>query len=78
MGEEGGGVCELECPKCKKTWGKMKFEYGGCVKPRDIKILRGRRKKIQDGDSLECTECGFQYTNWDVMLAIATAKTERA
>jgi len=78
MGEEGGGVCELECPKCKKAWGRMKFEYGGGVKPSDVKILSGRRKKLKEGDPLECSECGFTYTTWDVVLAIATAEKKGA
>jgi len=71
MGEKGGGVCELECPKCNKSWGRMKFKYGGDVKAKDVTIMAGKKRKLKDGDPLACSLCGHEYTNYDILLAIA-------
>ena len=64
-------ICDLTCPKCHKPWGKMAFTYASFVRSSDVKVIAGKRKKFKDGEALACTLCGYQYLNWDVMLAIA-------
>jgi uncharacterized Zn ribbon protein len=69
---EKKGECELYCPKCKKLWASLKFGYDTAVKASDVTVLgEGDRKALSDGDSLACSKCSHEYTNWDVMLAIA-------
>lgn len=67
----GKVTCDLECPKCHKLWGKMKYDFDTMVRASDIRVVDGKKKKFRDGDSLECTCCGYEYNNYDVMLAIA-------
>ena len=63
--------CELHCPKCKKHWADMKYNYGEAVSASDITIVLGKKKKLKDGESLACSGCSHEYTSFDVMLAIA-------
>jgi uncharacterized protein (DUF983 family) len=62
--------CTLECPRCKKVWGKLSYEFESYVKASDVKVIAGKHKKFRAGDSLACTCCGHEYTNYDVYLAI--------
>ena len=62
--------CDLNCPKCKKLWGKLSFQYDSHVNASNVKVLAGKKKKFKKGDDLACTLCGHSYTNYDVYLAI--------
>lgn len=62
--------CDLTCPKCKKLWGQLAYEFDSFVKPSDIKVVAGKRKKFKDGEDLACTCCGHPYTNYDLFLSI--------
>ena len=67
----GKATCKLECPKCHKVWGKMKYQFDSRVSAADIIVTAGKKKKFKNGDDLACTLCQHPYTNYDVMLAIA-------
>ena len=62
--------CKLICPKCKKYWAVLKFDFGSYAKPSDVTIVSGTRKKFKKQDSLLCSLCGYEYTNHDVILSI--------
>ena len=68
--------CKLCCPKCHVHWGNMKFQYNSRVKASDITVIAGKHKRLKDGDALKCTSCGYCYTDWDVMLAVAESGRE--
>lgn len=63
-------MCDLTCPKCHKTWGKMKFEYEQPVRGKDVTVTAGKKRKFKDGEDLACTLCGHQMTTWDIILSI--------
>jgi len=62
--------CILECPKCNEKFAEVKFGPKGVVYPKDVRLLKGN-KIFKDGDALTCTLCDYQYTTWDMTLAIA-------
>jgi hypothetical protein len=65
-------MCELECPHCHEAWATLKFKYGSFIKAKDVTVTKGTKKVYKNGETLQCSLCGHQYTNWDVMLAIST------
>ena len=65
--------CDLTCPKCHKTWGKMAYEHEKAVCGKDIQVTAGKQKKFKDGEDLACTLCGHKYTTWDIILAVNEA-----
>ena len=67
----GKNTCNLECPKCRKVWATMKYEFDSRVNASDVKIIAGKKKKFKNGDALTCTLCAHEYSGYDVMLAIA-------
>ena len=69
-------TCDLTCPKCHETWGRMRWEFEKPVQSSDVTVLAGKkngnkkRTKLKNGQPLACTMCGHPMTNWDVILAI--------
>lgn len=63
-------IADLECPKCKEVWGRMRFDFEKPVLASDVTILKGKKKKLKNGEALACTMCGHEMTNWDVILSI--------
>lgn len=62
--------CTLECPRCHGEWAELSWAFDREVKGKDVRVLEGD-KKFKDGEILVCTICGHQYTNWDLLLAMA-------
>ena len=60
----------MECPRCHKEFATLKWEEGKPVSANGIKVIEGN-KKFKPNETLACTSCGYEYTNWDVMLALA-------
>ena len=67
-------TCFLECPACKKVWGKMKFRYESRINASDVTVTAGRKKKFKNGEDLKCSCCGYAYKMSDVFLAIAASE----
>lgn len=63
---------KLICPRCHRFWATMDCTRWPNVTAACIKIVAGDRKKFKDGESLDCSLCGFEYTNYDVTLAGAS------
>lgn len=60
----------LSCPHCHAEWAEVKIDAKtGVINPKDVKILLGD-KKFESGDSLSCSVCGYNYTTWDLFLAM--------
>ena len=59
---------KLVCPKCHIFFGEMDFSDYPDISAKHIRILHGRRKKLRDGASLACSECGYEFTTWDIVL----------
>lgn len=59
----------LVCPKCHRFWAQLDFGDYPDFRAKHVKIVWGKRKKMRDGDSLRCTDCGYEYLTADVVLA---------
>ena len=67
-------TCKIVCPKCHRYWADIKYDFGGTVKHTNVKIVSGNKKKLKKNDNLACSLCGYEHTNWDVILSIANEK----
>jgi len=64
---------KLVCPKCGTFWATLDTKDTPSISAKHVKIVTGRRKKLKDGDSLKCSSCSYEYTTWDIILAIANS-----
>ena len=65
------------CPKCHVYFANMDIKDYPNIHARHIKILVGDKKKPKDGQSLFCSQCGYELTTYDVVLIAAdTDKNE--
>jgi hypothetical protein len=70
-------VKKIICPKCQDHWGDISIDDrpAGMVKPRDIKIIKGKKKRFANGEDLACPICGYAMTSWDMILLLADTNT---
>ena len=63
--------CRVTCPKCHEAWAEFVYnEETGEVDPKDVKVIKGPKKRFKEGEALACTLCGYAHTTWDIFLAI--------
>lgn len=65
--------CKFVCPKCDTHWANVKIEFDKPLDHNKINIIAGKKKKFKRGDTLKCSACSYEYTNWDVNIAIVEA-----
>jgi len=69
-------IKKLICPKCHTYWADFDYTDYPNLSSKHLKVLAGNRRKLKDGQSLECSCCSYPYTTWDIVIAGADTPQE--